>query len=133
MIMKKNSAKILVPKKTPKTYEYIMNEIQNINNKNISSYIDEVTASGIRFIVYSFICVDGDKVISPGRNYAFEVSEYNKFSELLHRFQNDQGDVFVYIEIANNSDTRVGTYVMSKCISKELADEMCEIMGLEVK
>ena len=126
-------AKIPISLKTPKTYKYIMNEIASINNENLSSYIDEVSTSGTRFVIYSFICVDDEKVISSGRNYAFEVSEYDKFTELLQRFKNEQGDVFVYLEISNNSDTCEGTYVVSKRIPKDLAYEMCKIMGVDVQ
>ena len=130
---KYDRAKIPVSAKTPKTYEYIMNEIQNVNNENISSYIDDVTASGTYFLIFSFICVDGDKVISPGRNYAFDVSEFNKFSKLLNRFENEEGDVFVYIEISNDSDDSIGTHAMSKCIPKDLAEKMCTIMGFKME
>ena len=126
-------AKIPISLKTPKTYNYIMNEIASINNENLSSYIDEVSMSGTRFIIYSFVCVDGDKVISSGENVAFEVSEFDKLSELLQRFKNEQGDVFVYLDISNNSDTCEGTYTVSKRIPKDLADEMCEIMGIDVQ
>ena len=128
-----SSTKIPISVKTPKIYNYIMDEISSVNDEKISSYIDEVSMSGTRFIIYSFICVDDDKVISSGRNYAFEVSEYDKFSELLQRFKNEQGDVFVYLEISNNSDTCEGTYVVSKSIPKDLADEMCKIMGVDVQ
>ena len=124
-------ARIPISVKTPKTYKYIMNEIASINNEKLSSYIDEVSMSGTRFIIYSFICVDDDKVIASGENYAFEVSEYDKFCELLQRFKNEQGDMFVYMEIANNSDTCEGTYVVSKSVPKDLVDEMCEIMGVD--
>ena len=128
-----SSTKIPISVKTPKIYNYIMDEISSVNAEKLSSYIDEVGASGTRFVIYSFICVDGDKVISPGENYAFEVSEYDKFSELLQRFKSEQGDVFVYMEISNNSDNREGAYVISKRVPKDLVDEMCEIMGVDVQ
>ena len=121
-------SKIPISNKTPKTYEYIMNKIEKIDNGQLALYMDEIRTAKNEIYNCSFICVDGDKVIVPGRDYAVTISNIDKFCKLMERLLNEQGDTFIYMEGHIELENREVDYVISKRVPKDLADEICKLV-----
>ena len=121
-------SKIPISNKTPKTYEYIMNKIEKIDNGQLALYMDEIRTAKNEIYNGSFICVDGDKVIVPGRDYAVIISNIDKFCKLMERLLNEQGDTFIYMKGHIELENREVDYVISKRVPKDLADEICKLV-----
>ena len=139
------SAEIPISKNTPKTYEYLTGKLCTVDNGMLDSAIDIVEkfiyTNDIyqdRVSVDSIICVDGDEIVSPGESVGYVVSgsKFERFTELMKRYQDEEGDTIMYIEgwISWYSNEDYDEYediefAIGKKVPRELAEEIIELLG----
>ena len=127
-----------ISKKTPKTYNYIMNEIEAAGDGKIDEFVEMLDSiinaeepCDTYLGIGPFVCVDGDEVISPCLNVGFSLDkfDYRKLSKLMKQFQNEEGDTLVYFEASLRCNDETEYFEFGKRIPKDLAEEICELMG----
>lgn len=132
---------IPISKKTPKTYEYLIDGIDE--NDDFSDMLDSVVSELDEIVnapetmegylsVYSLLYIDGEKIEVNDLKYEYitEIEDLEKIKELFERCQYEEGDTLFrmegelswYSEEIDYYDYR--DFMISKRIPKALADEI---------
>lgn len=135
------SVEVPISKYTPKTYEYILGRLEKANYGKLDTTInrlefvlEEESATNVGISVYSLVIVDDEEVLSmsDGGAVILDEEEFEKFTELMNRYEEEDGDTLVYIDAwahwyMDYEYEDLGL-IVGKRVPKDLAEELWDLI-----